>query len=132
MARPLVALIGRPNVGKSTLFNRFLGDRVAITEDIPGTTRDRLYADVEWTGHSFTIIDTGGLDLDTESGIPAAVRAQALVALDQADILLFLVDASSGLTPVDIEIANILRRTPKPLLLLINKADNIRRELDAG
>ncbi|MCL4509272.1 MAG: ribosome biogenesis GTPase Der [Chloroflexi bacterium] len=132
MSKPLLAVIGRPNVGKSTLFNRIIGERRAVTEDFPGTTRDRLYGEVEWQGRAFTIVDTGGLELDAESGIPAAVRVQALLAMDQADVLLFVVDASAGITPLDIDIANALRRSQKPLLVLANKAESASRDLTAS
>jgi len=126
--RPVVAIVGRPNVGKSTLFNRLVGSRRAITEDIPGTTRDRLYGDVEWRDRWFTVIDTGGLEPDAEEGYSALIREQVLVALTEANAVLFLVDSNAGVTPVDAEIAALLRRGEKPVLLLANKADNERRQ----
>lgn len=130
MARKsLVALVGRPNVGKSTLFNRLARERLAIVEDLPGTTRDRLYTDVEWNGVSFTLIDTGGLVMDSADEITAHVRQQAQLAIDEADAIVFLVDIVDGLMGADQEIAEILRRTDKPILLAANKADNLKREM---
>lgn len=132
MKYPIVAIVGRPNVGKSTLFNRLLGRRLAITEDEPGTTRDRLYGTVTWQDRSFTLVDTGGLDLDSESGIPAAVRGQAQLAINEADMILFVVDARTGATPTDSEVANILRRSSKPTIVIANKAENERRQLTSS
>lgn len=125
--KPVVAIVGRPNVGKSTLFNRLIGQRQAITEDIPGTTRDRLYADAEWKDLRYTVIDTGGLEPDSEEGYPALIRDQVQIALAEADAILFVVDVASGITPVDAEIAEQLRRTKKPILLIANKGDNPER-----
>lgn len=127
MSLPIVAIVGRPNVGKSTLFNRLLGRRLAITFDEPGTTRDRLYGTATWNDQSFTIIDTGGLDLEAESAIPAGIRAQAQVAIDEADLILFVVDARVGLTPIDHDVANVLRQTAKPVIVVANKAENEHR-----
>jgi len=115
-------------VGKSTLFNRLVGARLAIVEDMPGTTRDRLYADAEWQGRVFTVVDTGGLVLTPSDEITAQVRAQVQVALDEADVIVFLADIMDGLTHADMDIADILRRTQKPVILAINKADNPKRE----
>lgn len=131
MARPLVALVGRPNVGKSTLFNRLVGERVAIVEDLPGTTRDRLYGEFEWRGRDVAVVDTGGIVPDTGEDVAASVFDQARVAIDEADVLLFVVDARAGITPVDEEIADLLRRTSKPVLLAANKADNVKQEMQA-
>jgi GTP-binding protein len=131
MTKPLVALVGRPNVGKSTLFNRLLEERKAITEDIPGTTRDRIYADTEWNGILFTVIDTGGLILDDTDDMTSQVRRQAYVAIEEADVLVFMCDVLDGLTAEDRSIADILRRTDKPVILAVNKADNPARRLDA-
>jgi GTP-binding protein len=125
--KPVVAIVGRPNVGKSTLFNRLLGDRQAIVEDRPGTTRDRLYAEAEWKGHSFIVVDTGGLEPDATEGYSALIRRQVEAAIAEADIILFMVDAVAGVTAADAEIADLLRRAEKPLLLLANKADNPKR-----
>jgi GTP-binding protein len=132
MNYPIVAIVGRPNVGKSTLFNRLMGRRLAITEDEPGTTRDRLYGTATWLDRTFTLVDTGGLDLDSESGIPAAIRGQAQLAINEADIILFVVDAVTGATPTDRDVANILRRSPKPTIVVVNKAENERRQLTAS
>jgi len=126
--RPVVAIVGRPNVGKSTLFNRLLGGRKALVEDIPGTTRDRLYADVEWGDRAFTLVDTGGLDPTSDETFATLIRRQVEVALAEADVVLFVVDAAQGLTATDMEIAAMLRRTGRPLLLVANKADSDRRQ----
>jgi GTP-binding protein len=126
----LVALVGRPNVGKSTLFNRLVGSQRAIVEDIPGTTRDRQYADIEFGGRVFSLVDTGGLVLGAEDVITARVQEQAQVAIEEADVIVFLVDIRDGLTGPDADIADILRRTDKPVLLAVNKADSLKREMD--
>lgn len=126
--RPVVAIVGRPNVGKSTLFNRLTGGRKALVEDIPGTTRDRLYADVEWGDRAFTLVDTGGLEPTSEEPFSVLVRRQVEVALAEADVVVFVVDASQGPTITDMEIAEMLRRTGSPVLLVANKADNDRRQ----
>jgi GTPase len=131
MAKPIVAIVGRPNVGKSTFFNRIVGQPIAIVEDLPGTTRDRLYADGEWGGRPFTLVDTGGLDPTSTEDYAARVRAQAELAIAEADVIIFLVDAREGITATDQEIAEILRRTAKPVILAANKADNTRRRLDS-
>ncbi|MGH2456941.1 MAG: ribosome biogenesis GTPase Der [Candidatus Limnocylindria bacterium] len=125
---PVVAIVGRPNVGKSTLFNRLIGRRLAIVEDVPGTTRDRVYGTAEWNGRSFTVVDTGGLELEPGSDIEARVQDQARVAVEEADVILFVVDAHAGLAPLDHEVADRLRRASKPTILVVNKADNPRRE----
>lgn len=132
MAKPIVAIIGRPNVGKSTLFNRLVGQRLAIVEDTPGTTRDRLYADAEWRNADFVVVDTGGLDLASRDDLVAQVRAQAHEAIAEADIIVFMTDVLDGVTAGDHEIADILRRTNKPVILAVNKADNAARRLDAN
>jgi GTP-binding protein len=127
--RPVVAIVGRPNVGKSTLFNRLIGNRQAIVSEVAGTTRDRLYGEARLRGLSFAAIDTGGLVPSAEEGYPALIRLQVETAVAEADVILFLVDAASGVTPLDEEIAQLLRRTDKAVLLLANKADNeARRE----
>jgi len=125
---PIVAIVGRPNVGKSTLFNRFAGERIAIVEDVPGTTRDRVYATGDWNGREFTLVDTGGLELEPGTHIEARVQDQARVAMAEADVILFVVDAQAGLAPLDHEVADRLRRSEKPVILVVNKADNPRRE----
>ncbi|MBX5451494.1 ribosome biogenesis GTPase Der [Thermogemmatispora sp.] len=134
--KPLVAIVGRPNVGKSTFFNRMIGERRAIVEDLPGTTRDRLYGDTEWNGRTFTLIDTGGLALGETtppgqvglSGVSGDlmdhVRAQVRLAIEEADVIVFMVDVRTGVTPADEEVAALLRRTNKPVILAANKADN--------
>ncbi|WP_040666290.1 ribosome biogenesis GTPase Der [Nitrolancea hollandica] len=130
MAKPLVAIVGRPNVGKSTLFNRLIGERRAIVEDLPGTTRDRLYGETEWNGVTFGLIDTGGLQSDAEIEgassveIVRATQEQAGLALEEADLILFLVDAQAGITAGDLEVADLLRRTRKPIYVVANKAES--------
>jgi len=126
--RPVVALVGRPNVGKSALFNRMLGGRKALVEDAAGTTRDRLYGDVEWSGREFRVVDTGGLLLDGSLPYSDLVRNQVEVAAAEATIILFLVDAKEGLTAGDLDVADLLRRTAKPVLLLANKAESEYRQ----
>src|SRR5215203_1711944 len=125
MARSIVALVGRPNVGKSSLFNRLTGERRAVIHDAPGTTRDRLYGTAEWNGQEFTVVDTGGIELESE-GLPSEIRAQAEEAMREADAILFVVDVTTGITATDSEAAWLLRRTDKPLLLVANKADNLK------
>jgi GTP-binding protein len=129
---PIVAIVGRPNVGKSTLFNRVVGERTAIVEDRARTTRDRLYGDTEWNGRRFLIVDTGGLEVDPRDSIEARVQDQARIAIAEADVIVFVVEAITGLTPADEEAAAILRRTNAPVLVAVNKSDNARRELDAA
>ena len=123
MSKPLVAIVGRPNVGKSTFFNKMAGKRISIVEDTPGVTRDRVHADVEWLGHSFTLIDTGGIDPKSDDKLLSQMRAQAQVAMDLADVICFFTDARDGLTDDDRDVANLLRRTGKPVLLVVNKID---------
>ena len=132
MARAVVAIVGRPNVGKSTLFNRLIGERIAIVEDIPGTTRDRIYATTEWRAREFSMIDTGGLDAPRVGEIEAAVRRQAQAAIREADVVLFIVDAQSGILPVEHDVADLLRRSGKPVLLVANKADSWRGEAQSA
>jgi GTPase len=131
MTKPIVAIVGRPNTGKSTLLNRIVKRPVAITEDLPGTTRDRNMADVTWGGVEFTMVDTGGLELDPRSTIARGVKAQVETAINQADVIVNVVDAIDGVTPMDLEIAGVLRKANKPLLLAANKADNQRLETEA-
>jgi len=132
MTKPIVAIVGRPNVGKSTLFNRLVGERVAIIEDEPGTTRDRLYADIAWRDRAFTIVDTGGLLPESPAGIEHSIVEQVEVAVSEADAIIFLVDVVDGLTPVDKEVAEMLRRSDKRVVLAANKADNEERGYDAA
>lgn len=124
MSKPLVAIVGRPNVGKSTFFNRIVGQRISIVEDTPGVTRDRLYADAEWCGHSFTLIDTGGLEIKSEDVMWSHIRAQAQIAVETADVIVFMLDGKTGLTHEDYEVAAYLRKSRKPILLVVNKLDN--------
>ena len=121
---PIVAIVGRPNVGKSTLFNRIAGERIAIVEDTPGVTRDRIYAQAEWVSKHFTIIDTGGIEPDSEELIPKKMRQQAELAMDMAQVILFVVDGKAGLTPSDRDVALMLLKTKKSVLLVVNKVDN--------
>ena len=121
--KPLVAIVGRPNVGKSTFFNKIAGHRVAIVEDTPGVTRDRIYADVEWTGREFTLIDTGGIDPRSDDVLLSQMRRQAEIAIEMADVICFFCDARDGLTRDDEEVASLLRRTRKPVILVVNKLD---------
>ena len=123
MAKPLVAIIGRPNVGKSTFFNKMAGRRISIVDDMPGVTRDRIYADVEWLGRGLTLIDTGGIDPRSEDVLLFQMREQAEIAMDTADVICFFTDARDGLTDDDREVANLLRRTHKPVILVVNKID---------
>lgn len=123
-ARPLVAVVGRPNVGKSTLFNKLVGKRVSIVEDVEGVTRDRLYCDTDWCGKAFTLIDTGGLDVRSDDEMLSHIREQAKVAVDIADCILFVVDGRAGVTSNDREVASFLRRSGKPIVLAVNKLDN--------
>ena len=144
MHKPIVALVGRPNVGKSTLFNRFVGERKAVTSEIPGTTRDRILKDAEWRGLIFTLVDTGGIEVYEPKGgrdtAPLAegsadfvpqIRAQALIAIEESDLVVMLVDAEQGITAADLEIAEILRRSAKPVLIAANKADSEPRRVNA-
>jgi GTPase len=128
MAKPLVAIVGRPNVGKSTFFNKIAGRRISIVEDTPGVTRDRVYADVEWRGRQFTLIDTGGVDMRSEDVLLSQMRHQAQIAMDMADVICFFCDGRTGLTAEDEEVADYLRKTRKPLLLVVNKIDYLKAE----
>ena len=123
MSKAMVAVVGRPNVGKSTFFNKMAGHRISIVEDVPGVTRDRITADVEWLGHNFTLIDTGGIDPKSDDILLSQMREQAQIAIDTADVICFFTDARDGLTDDDREVANMLRRTGKPVLLVVNKID---------
>jgi GTP-binding protein len=123
MANPLIAIVGRPNVGKSTFFNKVVGRKVSITEDRPGVTRDRLYADAEWRGKNFSIVDTGGIELKSEDTMWKEIKKQAEVAIETAQVILFFVDGKEGLTTSDYDVADMLRRCKKPVILVVNKVD---------
>lgn len=123
MSKPVVAIVGRPNVGKSSLFNKLIGRRTAIVEDTPGVTRDRIYADAEWLNYSFTIVDTGGIEPENENDIAVQMRRQAELAVETADVILFIVDGREGLTSSDRDVAALLRRSSKPVVLAVNKID---------
>ena len=126
MAKPIIAIVGRPNVGKSTIFNRLVGERLAIVEDKPGVTRDRLYAIGDWNGIEFNVIDTGGIQIDEDDDILKSVRLQAELAIDEADVIIFMVDGKDGVTTADIEVGQILLRAKKPVIVAVNKIDNIK------
>lgn len=123
MANPLVAIVGRPNVGKSTFFNKVVGRKISITEDRPGVTRDRLYADAEWRGKAFSLVDTGGIELKSDDIMWRQIKKQAEVAIDTAQVILFFVDAKEGMTSSDYDVADMLRRSKKPVILVVNKVD---------
>ena len=123
MVKPLVAVVGRPNVGKSTFFNKMAGKRISIVDDMPGVTRDRITADSEWLGHSFTLIDTGGIDPKSDDVLLSQMREQASIAMELADVICFFTDARDGLTEDDKDVANMLRKTSKPVVLVVNKVD---------
>ena len=131
MAKPIVAIVGRPNVGKSTLFNRIAEKRVSIVDDTPGVTRDRIYADAEWTGHEFALVDTGGIDFNETDELLPAMRNQAKLAMEEADVILFVVDGKVGITDVDQIIVSMLRTTKKPVVLAVNKVDNLKGVTDS-
>jgi len=127
MRKPIVAIIGRPNVGKSTLFNALAGERISIVKDYPGVTRDRIYADVKWLNTQFTLIDTGGIEPDSKNEMFAYMRQQAQIAIDTADVIIFLVDVRQGLVDADSKVADMLRRSNKPIVLVVNKVDNFEK-----
>lgn len=131
MARPIVAIVGRPNVGKSTLFNKLVGERRAIVHDTPGTTRDRIYGAVEWNGRDFTVVDTGGIAFEDVDEVNQGIMEQAREAIDRADVILFVVDSIAGPTAIDYDVADLLRQTDKSVVLVANKADNLQRSFDA-
>ena len=124
MSKPLVAIVGRPNVGKSMLFNRLVGQRLSIVEDTPGVTRDRLYAEAEWCGRKFNMVDTGGIEPATDSEILLFMREQAQIAINAANVIIFVTDIRTGVTAADKDVANMLLRSKKPVVLAVNKADS--------
>lgn len=128
--KPIVAIVGRPNVGKSTLFNKLVGDRVAIVDDQPGVTRDRLYRETEWAGKEFVLVDTGGLEPRNNDFMMTKIKQQAEVAMNEADVILFVVDGKNGLNPLDEEVAYLLRKKKKPVILCVNKIDNFQAQQD--
>ena len=123
MSKPVIAIVGRPNVGKSMLFNKLIGQRISIVEDTPGVTRDRIYGESDWNGRKFTLIDTGGIESRTDSQILSFMREQAEIAIDHADVIVFLTDVKTGVTASDQEVANMLLRSGKPVVLAVNKVD---------
>jgi len=131
MSKPLVAIVGRPNVGKSTFFNRVVGKRISIVEDTPGVTRDRIYADAEWLSHGFMLVDTGGIEPTSEDSMLSQMRVQAEVAIESADVILFFVDIREGVLPSDREVAQMLRASKRPILVVANKSDNVEMDQDA-
>ena len=131
MGKPIVAIVGRPNVGKSTLFNKLAGQRISIVQDTPGVTRDRVYAQAEWLNHNFTMIDTGGIEPEREDIIVKQMRRQANIAIETADVIIFVVDGKEGLTPADHEVASMLRKSKKEVILVVNKVDSLKEEDNA-
>ena len=123
MAKPVIAIVGRPNVGKSTIFNRIVGERISIVEDIPGVTRDRIYSSAEWLNHDFNLIDTGGIDIGDEPFLDQ-IRMQAEIAIEEADVIIFITNGREGVTAADEEVAKILYKAKKPVVLAVNKVDN--------
>lgn len=128
MAKPTVAIIGKPNVGKSTFFNYLAGSRISIVEDTPGVTRDRIYAETNWRGRNFTLVDTGGIEPESEDIIVSQMREQANLAINMADVIIFVTDIRQGVTATDQEIAVMLKKSGKPIVLVCNKADNFEKD----
>ena len=127
MSKPIVAIVGRPNVGKSTLFNTLAGEKISIVKDYPGVTRDRIYADMVWLNRSMSLIDTGGIEMDTQDVMLSHMREQATIAIDTADVILFITDVRQGLVDADFKVADMLRRSGKPVVLVVNKVDNFEK-----
>ena len=128
MYKPVVAIVGKPNVGKSSFFNRVIGKRVSIVEDTPGVTRDRVYCDTDWAGHAMTLIDTGGIEPNLDNEWQKYILMQAQLAIDVADVVVFIIDGKQGITPDDQHVAMLLRKSKKPIVLAVNKMDNLRGE----
>ena len=131
MAKPIVAIVGRPNVGKSTLFNKIAGKRISIVQDTPGVTRDRVYAEADWLSYNFTMIDTGGIEPDSDDLLVKQMRRQATIAIETADVIIFIVDGKEGVAPADAEVANMLRKSKKRVVLVVNKVDSLKDENNA-
>lgn len=131
MGKPIVAIVGRPNVGKSTLFNKLAGKRISIVQDTPGVTRDRVYAEAEWLNYNFTMIDTGGIEPENQDIIVKQMRRQAQIAIETADVIVFIVDGKEGLTGADNEVSQMLRKSKKPVVLVVNKVDSLKEEDNA-
>lgn len=127
MSKPIIAIVGRPNVGKSTLFNTLAGEKIAIVKDYPGVTRDRIYADMTWLNHSFSLIDTGGIEMDSKDKMLVHMREQAAIAIETADIIMFVVDVRQGLVDADHKVADMLRRSGKEVVLVVNKVDSFEK-----
>lgn len=127
MSKPIIAIVGRPNVGKSTLFNALAGEKISIVKDTPGVTRDRIYADVTWLNYQFTLIDTGGIEPDSGDLLLSHMRGQAEIAMETADVIIFLTDVRQGLVDADYQVADMLRRSGKPIVLAVNKVDNYEK-----
>ena len=128
MKKTIVAIVGRPNVGKSTLFNALCGSNVSIVEDTPGVTRDRIYADCDWQDHKFTLIDTGGIEPESADVILRQMREQAEIAIETADVIIFMLDVRTGLVDADYAVADMLRKSKKPVVLCINKVDSYKKQ----
>ena len=129
MSKPIVAIVGRPNVGKSTLFNMIAGERIAIVKDTPGVTRDRIYAEVSWLNHNFTLMDTGGIEPETSNQMLRSMREQAEMAIEMADVVMFVVDVQQGVLDADYKVADMLRKAHKDIVLVVNKVDNYDKML---
>ena len=125
MSKPMIAIVGRPNVGKSMLFNKLIGKRMSIVEDVPGVTRDRIYGEAEWAGRKFVLVDTGGIEPSTDNMILAFMRDQAQIAIDNADVIVFVTDIKTGMTASDEDVARMLQRSGKPIVLAVNKMDSV-------
>ena len=127
MSKPIVAIVGRPNVGKSTLFNVLAGEKISIVQDTPGVTRDRIYADINWLDYNFTLIDTGGIEPESDNIILKSMREQAEIAIETADVILFMTDVRQGMVDDDAKVADMLRRSKKPIVLVVNKVDSFEK-----